>query len=252
MRGVRIMIIPMLQIEPTTRCNLRCTYCTKKEPIRDLTVEVLVKILDKHPDIKIVKLQGLGEPFLTPYLTELCKVCKSRGKYVTTITNGTIINWDALHYIDRVMFSIDSLDEDRYHVTRPNASLQRVLHNLHGVREITSVGINQVITADTTTDEINDVEQLCRTFGLMHTIPRMENWNTEPDENVVRERKRNGAITPRAPGCPWGKHMFYYDALGRLHPCCIRMNDEYVIKEEEIEDFLRTKERSRICARCPD
>jgi molybdenum cofactor biosynthesis enzyme MoaA len=248
--GEETMIIPILQIEPTTRCNLKCTYCTKKEPVRDLEMVTLKDLLAKHSDIKIVKLQGLGEPFMTPRFTELCKYVKSQDRYLTVTTNGTVINWDACHYIDKVMFSIDSLNADVYGITRPTACLDEVLHNLHGVREITGVGINQVITANTTKDEIADVEQMCRTFGLTHTTPRLENWNVWEDAFVYAERVVNGSQPPRAPTCQWCKSSFYYDAHGRLHPCCIRMNDQYIIND--IDAFVLGRENSAVCGRCPD
>ena len=244
------MGISMVQVEPTTRCNLKCTYCTKKEPIRDLTVEVLGSVLDRHPNIKLLNLQGLGEPFLCPNITELCKYAKSRGMYVMTISNGTMLNYDALDYIDRVMISIDFLDEEKYNLLRPGAKWDFVMGELHSLGDMGKAGVNQVITHMTTRDDIYDMQEFCRTFGYALTQPRIENWGIEPDEMVKKDRDEHGIVPRRVDHCPWGVFKFYYDALGRSHPCCIRMNDEYVI--DDIDEFTGKRLYHPICMRCPD
>lgn len=244
------MLTVMLQIEPTTRCNLKCTYCTKKEPIRDLELNTLHEILNKHTRPYVIKLQGLGEPFLCRTLEDICKTARANTTYLTTITNGTTINYNTVQYFDRIMFSIDSLDEERYKLYRPQADLQDVLYNLHHVRELTQVGINQVITADTTKEDIQDIDDMCKRFNLLLTRPRIENWLLHDDFNVQRERALHGAMPLREPSCMWGKSLFYYDAWGRLHPCCIRMNDEFVV--DNMERFMLTRSTNKICRRCPD
>lgn len=245
-----MIALSLLQVEPTTRCNLNCTYCTKKEPIRDLSVDTLTTILDRHPKIKLLKLQGLGEPFLAPNIVELCKTAKESGMYVMTITNGTCINYAAVEYIDRVMFSIDFLDPDKYNAMRPDANWHFVMGELHNVGDITGVGVNQVITHLTTKDDIEDMRSFTMQFGYALSQPRIENWGMDADDIVTHERTMHGKVERREPTCAWGHTMFYYDALGRPHPCCIRMNDCFVI--EDIDFFVKNRSNSKICMRCPD
>jgi len=229
-----------LQVEPTTRCNLDCTYCTKKEPDRDLHPDTLEHLILKHKPY-IVKIQGLGEPFLAKTILTLCKICKKHGCYVIITTNGTLLNYDALHYVDRLTFSIDILNKTTFNKTR-NANLDKVLFNLHEVRTRypkVKVGINQVVSHFTSTTDTQDLVEFCRTFGLTLHSNRIVNFNIEPNYMVRLERNVNGPYAKWKPRCLWGTKWFYYNANGESHPCCVRMNDVYI-------------DRTDTCENCPD
>src|SRR5687768_11244897 len=54
-----------IQIETTTRCNLKCTHCEISywtEPAADLKLPDFERILNHLPKLKRVELTGIGEP----------------------------------------------------------------------------------------------------------------------------------------------------------------------------------------------
>ena len=86
-----------LQIEPTNRCNLRCSICSHalgevpKE--KDLTLSEFKLILEKvDRSVERVFLQGLGEPFLNCELNAMISYATQRNLFVFTTTNGNVLN----------------------------------------------------------------------------------------------------------------------------------------------------------------
>jgi len=88
-----------VQIEPTSFCNCNCTYCPQssysnfwKNGLMDFSL--YTKLLDEISWIKMVYLQGWGEPFVHPKLIEMIVEAKNKGFAVGTTTNGMLLNGD--------------------------------------------------------------------------------------------------------------------------------------------------------------
>lgn len=65
---------PHLQLEITSACNLRCVMCLVRyrPPVNKLAgampLDLFRRLVDDVPALKMLTLQGLGEPLLSPYL----------------------------------------------------------------------------------------------------------------------------------------------------------------------------------------
>lgn len=82
-----------IQIEPTTRCNLKCIMCGQNKLKQgDLSLENFKKILSQFKSTLNINIQGKGEPFLNKDLFEMIKFAATKSRYVTTLTNGTLLN----------------------------------------------------------------------------------------------------------------------------------------------------------------
>ena len=80
-----------LQIEITTRCNLRCDFCLRRFTRieeRDMDMETFKRILDEF-DPDVVALYGFGEPLLHPHVLEFIRIANKRAKTIL-VTNGTL------------------------------------------------------------------------------------------------------------------------------------------------------------------
>lgn len=243
-----------IQIEPTTRCNLSCPSCSRTQfnvRTRDILPSTLKRIIYENPTAKLVKFQGLGEPFFTPMFEDMVDILIDNGLRVTTITNGTIpISEEFARKFDSIYFSINFLDKMKQQESKARVDPDFVLGNLHNVREYCRCGINQVLTGHTTMGDIRDMSEFCKTFRLKHSITRMENWYIpgEAGYNSVKqlvdsERAVYGPVPQRMGRCPWARgEARYYDADGDLHPCCIRMNDNHKYMKRD----------TSCCGKCPD
>jgi len=84
-----------LQVEPTTLCNLRCTYCPVSLELPKATghldPNLLERVLDELGDYFLMMvLWGWGEPFLSPHVYDLVRSARRRNIHVVSSTNGHI------------------------------------------------------------------------------------------------------------------------------------------------------------------
>lgn len=81
-----------LQLVPTNRCNLRCSYCSFDE--RDKRTELKPKDIDTILETahelgtKGLTLTGGGEPLLHPYINETIQYANNLGMKVGLVSNG--------------------------------------------------------------------------------------------------------------------------------------------------------------------
>jgi len=109
-----------LQVEVTSRCPGRCTYC----PHTILREEWLSRDMDKDTFERLwplmrqtvrVHLQGWGEPLLNPFFFDLAKLARKAGALVSTTTCGLLMTPQVARQIvasgmDIVAFSLAGTD----------------------------------------------------------------------------------------------------------------------------------------------
>jgi MoaA/NifB/PqqE/SkfB family radical SAM enzyme len=116
---------PLLQLEITSRCNLRCLKCghgndppgTARIRPRDLAPSVIEALADVYRSAIRVHTFGFGEMFLYPRLRELIETLKRFECAVDGITNGVLIgsreiDWLVASGLDELTFSIDGFEEE--------------------------------------------------------------------------------------------------------------------------------------------
>lgn len=132
-------------IETTLACNLACVMChrrdlAKRRRVMNISLEDFKKIIDDIPTLLQVKLQGMGEPLLTPGLFDMIRYAKSKGIIANFVSNGKIMDRDNARKtiesgLDRVYFSIDSADPEQYASIRVTGNLETVVQNVSGFME---------------------------------------------------------------------------------------------------------------------
>lgn len=126
-----------LDIELTTRCNLKCIMCEHSfnppKPM-DLPIHIVKKVIDEFAEKGglATKLCYLGEPLLYKDLFEVIKYAKKKGILETIIaTNGNLLDKIKCREViesglDYIIFSVDSCDPDIYSQIRVKGSLEKV------------------------------------------------------------------------------------------------------------------------------
>lgn len=129
-----------IDVEPTTRCNLNCTFCQvpgwSRSLVRDLSLDDFKNIINKFPHLKSVKLQGMGEPFLNKELLEMIDFCNQKGIYSTIFNNGTVINDVIIKKLFKspplfLIFSLDTPNRETYKLIRGKDMFNKVINNIH-------------------------------------------------------------------------------------------------------------------------
>ena len=130
-----------LQLEVTTRCNLRCAYCSNRLLSRrdDVPFDRITAWLDQVDlrQVDDVDFTGLGEPSLHRDLPRIIGEVRSRGDpaEIRMVSNGVALTerrfgplCDA--GLTSISISVDSLDPERFARSRSGADLDRVLRNV--------------------------------------------------------------------------------------------------------------------------
>jgi len=152
-----------VQIEPTSKCNLRCPECAHSrdsEPGRHLTAADFNKILDRLPfSIQRVMLSGIGEPLLNPYYFSLVEALLERRIRCRFITNGTLLTPQICEAIIRrpnieyVVISCDGAEKKTFETFRAGANfetwtefIRHFANRAKAERPDLRIGMNTVIT----------------------------------------------------------------------------------------------------------
>ena len=128
----------MVQIEPTRECNLSCSMCIREGPPGGATMslELFRTIVSRdfaYPHALL--LYGQGEPFLSGDLFEMIRLERDAGNFVTTVTNGTLIDRSMCSELARsglnvLRISLDGATAATYCGVRRGGDFDRVMGNL--------------------------------------------------------------------------------------------------------------------------
>ena len=138
--------------EQTNKCNLHCEMCFLKKDnydrgSKDLQFEsfkhILDNILTSKNCLKLINLQGIGEPLLNKDFFKMAGYAAENKVMVKCNTNGTLVKGDALDQIFKnnlevISFSIDTLNEEKFGVLRGGAKLGQIIYHLKTVIRIRS------------------------------------------------------------------------------------------------------------------
>lgn len=130
-----------LQIEPISKCNLKCPLCNivtdSNRPQGELSLDRFKQIIDEIGDYLIlIQLWGWGEPFLNGDIFPMIKYAKSKEIKVITSTNGHFLeqgqNMAKLldSGLDYLIFALDGLDSKTYETYRAGGDFDRAIQGL--------------------------------------------------------------------------------------------------------------------------
>ncbi|MBU1627214.1 radical SAM protein, partial [bacterium] len=130
-----------MDMEVTSRCNLRCFMCPKKLGLEpnpsdtDMSSETFKKVEKAFPELNRMNLNGFGESFLHPDFIDMIEVIGKYDIFANITTNGLVIKKEKMKDLVRsgisnVSFSIDSIDPETYKLIRGVNKVDKVLDNL--------------------------------------------------------------------------------------------------------------------------
>lgn len=131
-----------VQIEPTYRCNLRCVMCAPtyggRQRLPDMSLDFFKEILDQLPELKMLSLNGLGEPMLNKHFVDMLEYAREKGVYTRFTTNLTRLTDEQIERLiacghSEITVSIETTDPETFADIRRGASLDLVLGNLRKI-----------------------------------------------------------------------------------------------------------------------
>lgn len=136
-----------LDIESTSRCNLRCKFCATvhADYIKgDLSVELNRKIMDEGQKYGLcaAKYNWRGEPLLNKDIFQIISDAKSSGLIdVFFNSNATLLTEEKARKLiesglDRLIVSFEGFEKELYESNRVNANFEKTVSNIRGFRAI--------------------------------------------------------------------------------------------------------------------
>lgn len=248
-----------LEVEATTRCNLKCIMCEHtywNEPARDLSFEEFKGLIDQFLGLKWIAFTGIGENFLNKDFMKMYRYLKSKWK-------GILIElYDTFYFIDekiareliqeigltRVLASIDGATKGTYEKIRVGSNFERVTSNVKRFieikRELSSPLpeiIFHYIISKANIHEVPQYVEYVKSLGgedifftaMLHSFEEVKELVTEVPKEVIREAEKRGKelgvhITwnedvpeqkPPISKCTEWTMPFIY-VTGHVQPCC--------------------------------
>jgi radical SAM protein with 4Fe4S-binding SPASM domain len=133
-----------LQIEPDSRCNLRCVICPvttgMARPRGSMSLETFKNLIDEIEDyVFLILLWDWGEPLMNPSLFEMISYARERGIKVVCSTNAQLLAQDnraemlVRSGLDALIIAMDGITQETYHRYRRSGSLESVLEGVERV-----------------------------------------------------------------------------------------------------------------------
>ncbi len=129
---------PVVMIEPTNYCNLKCPLCpsgngTLRRAKGFMEFVVFQKIIDEIKEKSLmVVLWNQGEPYLHPEFSKMVQYAADNGLFTLVSTNANL-DLEAEKIIasglDSMIISLDGVTQKTYNKYRVNGELKKVLEN---------------------------------------------------------------------------------------------------------------------------
>ncbi len=240
----------IVEIEPTTSCNLRCPQCPSglREFSREtgmLALTLYKKIIDEiSPELVYVILYFQGEPFLNKSFLEFVKYAAQKNIYTATSSNAHYFTDEMAKAtvesgLDRLIISIDGTSQETYSKYRVGGDLEKVIEGtkklLKWKKELnrsTPHIIWQFIAFKHNEHQIPELKKLAKEIGVNELgikTAQIYDYQTSdnfiPDNNNLSRYKKNADGTFQIKNkllnhCwrMWRGSVITWDGL--VVPCC--------------------------------
>ncbi len=235
-----------LDIEITSRCNLRCTYCDKlpvlpRSKIGDMDIQLFKRIIDEGARHNLwgVKLSYRGEPLLHPQIFEMIAYAKEKGVLdIYFNTNGTLLSRPVAKELiasglDRISVSVDGIDPEFFNRERVGADFAKVTDNIAYLMQARNEALVLYPRVRVQTVRLPN-------FDL---AAYREFWAKRVDEVAAidfKEGKTRKKGIIYAWGCPqlWQRMTIEWD--GTIHPCNNDDDDLFTlgnVREKSVREY---------------
>ena len=238
LRRSRIRGYPFfIKLEPTSRCNLRCTGCVHGTdlpiPYGDMPLAMFQRIVDELGDYLFkISMYIIGEPLLHPKICEMIEYASRRNVGTVISTNFHALNEERAERLIRgglshLIVALDAMEQGVYEQMRVGGKLDRVLQNLETfMKKRRELGAKtpfvevQTIRNDLTRGQIPAIKAFVEGLGV--------------DRHTVRDDV--AGYTQQTVGknktCYWLWNTLLINEQGLVLPCCpTACTPEFMVSE---------------------
>lgn len=248
----------LLEIEVTTRCNLRCLICEHtywNEAPRDMAFNEFKKIVGQLPKLKWIGLTGIGESFINPDFLKMLSYAKSKNIYVELYDpfllideriSAELVNLG----VDKIFISLDASSAGTYNKIRAGSSFDRVTGNIKRFIElrqkskapypelsfhfiINKINIHEVLDFIDFVKSLTGSESSVIFTRMLHSFQEVSDLRVEIQDSLIEEVKNKSralgvrvgwnadvpSSKPPISKCSFWIMPFIF-ATGEVIPCC--------------------------------
>lgn len=256
-----------LDIETSSICNLRCPMCTctielekgKESNIKYglMKMEMYKRIIDEAADIGVssIKLNWRGEPTMNPHLVEMVKYAKEKEILDIMINTNAVrlekkMSQELIEAgLDKIFFSVDSIDTEKYAKIRVGAEFDKVLKNIKDFVEINEKMGHPVFTRvqKVLMNETNEENEKFKDF-FANIVDQVAFEDYIPyGEMEYGKKVKRGERIKFACSQLWQRMLITWD--GECRVCCISANKPMIagnIENQTIEEVWQGKMVSKL------
>lgn len=239
-RKILAEVIPLktpfvIQIAPSSRCNLKCSYCIQSSSDMEnrclmewsTFLKICNQIKEFDEKLKQINIAGWGEPLTNKRLPLMILHIKKLNitEKVSVITNGYLLNQEySLSLInsgaDFIKISLQGMTSDRYkEISGVNINFDNLVAKIKFLYNNKKNCQVYVKIADIALSK--DEEQLFySTFGEITDRMYIENIRPIFDNGDNKPINKYGQIHPPIMVCPQPFFMMNVTSSGDISPCC--------------------------------
>lgn len=280
-------------IDPCNLCNFKCNFCaiqSKTIPLsfkkQLMPLDLFKKIIDDLKvfphKLKVLRINGQGEPLLNPHICEMIQYAKESNvaDFIEMITNGSrlnpILNRELIDSgIDRIRISIEALDETGYReIAGTSIDFQKFLGNIRDLHEI-SGGCEiycKIVDVAVPTEEARKqffevFGEICDRIFIDNVIPLWSDFEELNSVAAAPEKGVHGQKIKDVLVCPYSFYSLIINSDGEVTACCADWKRRFVLgdlKSESLQgiwqgDKLRAfwiqmlkgnKNKYEMCSKC--
>ncbi len=249
-------IPPVMTIEPTNICNLRCPLCTTgagemERSNGKMSLETFRELM-RHfgEDIFFLLIYHQGEPYINPHFLEFVEIAKRKNIYVTTSTNGHYFTEENIRRtvesgLDSMIVSLDGVGQDSYERYRVGGKMEKVIEGTRALlaekkrrKSRTPNVALQFLVMKHNEHELPQVKKLAESMGVdrlliknieVRSLQEADEWlpqneafrryDLHDDDFIVKGADKKYCSRP------WLSTLVNWD--GTFVPCCFDKNGKY-------------------------
>jgi radical SAM protein with 4Fe4S-binding SPASM domain len=251
-----------ISAELTNNCNLKCPHCLSGSGLMNrnrgfMDIELFKNVMKElSPYLYNVNLYFQGEPMLHPSFFSFPANC--RNTHAVVSTNGHFLSEDNSYQIvrsdiNKLIISLDGLDQETYSVYRVNGVAAKVIEGLINVtsarkKHNSSLKIEiQFLVNKFNQHQIPEIRRLAKSMQVSLSLKSMQIIDMEniaewlPSEKKFRRyRLKDGDFSiknslPDRCARLWFNPVITWD--GKVVPCCFDKDADYVMGDLNQDSF---------------
>lgn len=205
-----------IEIETTTRCNLKCRFCEHtywQEPNKDMSFEEFKSIFVQFPKLKWIGLTGIGESFLNRDFLKMLGYLKSKNVFVEFYDNFYLIDEGTSKKliemeIDKIFVSMEAASKKTYEKLRIGSNFEKVINNVKNIFQLKKktkaffpeISFHYLITKENFQEMPKFIELAKFLAGnektsiqfsrLLHKFREVENLFTEVPRDIIKNTEK--------------------------------------------------------------